>query len=116
MVKWWERFWGLVWMIGTVAIAYAAGRWMAANAAPLDLGSLRYGLIGAAALFGLLLGALTVSLIVIGLMSLLERGFARLGYNLRPAGLPPLEGAASATDPAAPAAPFGDSAQHEASA
>jgi hypothetical protein len=90
VVKWWERFWGLVWMVGTLAIAYVTARWMAANAAPLDLGSLRYGLIGTAGLFGLLLGALTVSLIVIGLMSLLERLLARAGYPLRPPDALPL--------------------------
>lgn len=116
MVKWWERFWGAVWMVGTVAIAYAAARWMAANAAPLDLGTLRYGLIATAGLFGLLLGALTVSLIVIGLMSGLERVAARLGYPLRDPNSPaPAHDAPDDTDTAA-ADSFADVVKNEATA
>lgn len=86
MVKWWDRFWGAVWSIGSLAIAYFTGRWFAHNAAPADLGGLRYGLIAFAALFGWLVGAFCLSMLVIGITSGLERGFAKLGHPfVRPA-------------------------------
>jgi hypothetical protein len=80
VVKWWDRFWGAVWSIGSLAIAYFTGRWFAHNAAPADLGGLRYGLIAFAALFGWLVGAFCLSMLVIGITSGLERGFAKLGH------------------------------------
>lgn len=84
LVKWWDRFWGAVWMVGSLLIAYLTGRWFAENAAPVDLGGLRYGLIVFSGLFGLLLGAFCLSLAVIGITSGIEYLFARAGYPLRP--------------------------------
>ena len=83
-IKWWDRFWGAVWMVGSVLVAYATGRWFADNASPADLGGLRYGLIGFSALFGLLVGAFCLSLLVIGITSGIEHLFARAGHPLRP--------------------------------
>ncbi|MGN6812261.1 MAG: hypothetical protein ACTHMP_15435 [Thermomicrobiales bacterium] len=80
MVKWWDRFWGAVWSVGSLAIAYFTGRWFAHNAAPADLGGLRYGLIVFATLFGWLVGAFCLSMVVIGITSGLERIFAKLGH------------------------------------
>ena len=84
LVKWWDRFWGAVWMVGSILIAYLTGRWFADNAAPLDLGGLRYGLIVFSGLFGLLVGAFCLSIVVIGITSGIEYLFARAGYPLRP--------------------------------
>jgi hypothetical protein len=84
VVKWWDRFWGAVWMVGSVWIAYSTGRWMAANSAPADLGGLRYGLIAFSSLFGLLVGAFCLSLAVIGITTGIEYLFARAGFPLRP--------------------------------
>jgi hypothetical protein len=84
VAKWWDRFWGAVWMIGSVLIAYLTGRWIAANSAPADLGSLRYGLIAFSSLFGLLVGAFCLSLAIIGVTSGVEYLLARWGYPLRP--------------------------------
>jgi hypothetical protein len=80
VVKWWDRFWGAVWSIGSLAIAYFTGRWFAHNAAPADLGGLRYGLIVFATLFGWLVGAFCLSMVVIGITSGLEKIFAKLGH------------------------------------
>jgi hypothetical protein len=86
VVKWWDRFWGAVWVIGSLAIAYFTGRWFAHNAAPVDLGGLRYGLIVFATLFGWLVGAFCLSMVVIGITSGLEKVFAKLGHPfVRPA-------------------------------
>ena len=84
MAKWWDRFWGAVWMVGSVLIAYLTGRWIAVNSAPADLGSLRYGLIAFSSLFGLLVGAFCLSIAVIGITSGIEYLLARWGYPLRP--------------------------------
>ena len=84
VVKWWDRFWGAVWMVGSVLIAYLTGRWFAANAAPADLGGLRYGLIASSGLFGLLVGAFCLSLAIIGITSGIEYLLARWGHPLRP--------------------------------
>ncbi len=84
MVKWWDRFWGAAWMVGSVLIAYLTGRWIAVNSAPADLGSLRYGLIAFSSLFGLLVGAFCLSLAIIGITSGIEYLLARWGYPLRP--------------------------------
>lgn len=85
MIKWWDRFWGAVWMVGSLLIAYRTARWFADNAAPADLGGLRYGLIAFSGLFGLLVGAFCLSLAVIGITSGIEYLFARAGHPLRPA-------------------------------
>lgn len=81
MVKWWDRFWGLVWIAGSIWIAYLTARWISdlERAAPADLGGLRYGLIGSAFIFGLLVGALLLSLLVIGFTTGLEWVAAKLG-------------------------------------
>jgi hypothetical protein len=84
VAKWWDRFWGAAWMVGSVLIAYLTGRWIAVNSAPADLGSLRYGLIAFSSLFGLLVGAFCLSLAVIGITSGIEYLLARWGYPLRP--------------------------------
>ena len=42
VVKWWDWFWGAVWIIGSALVAYLTARWFAINAAPADLGVLRY--------------------------------------------------------------------------
>lgn len=83
-IKWWDRFWGAVWMVGSAWVAYATGRWFADNASPADLGGLRYGLIAFSGLFGLLVGAFCLSLLVIGITSGIEYLFARAGHPLRP--------------------------------
>ncbi len=82
VVKWWDRFWGAVWIIGSLAVAYLTARWFATNAAPADLGGLRYGLIAFSGLFGLLVGALLLSIASIGIMSGVEALLARAGYPL----------------------------------
>lgn len=84
VAKWWDRFWGAVWVVGSVLIAYATGRWMAANSAPADLGSLRYPLIAVSSLFGLLVGSFCLSLAVIGVTTGIEYLLARAGFPLRP--------------------------------
>ena len=83
MVKWWDRLWGAVWMIGSVVVAYLTARWFAAHAAPADLGGLRYGLIVFAGLFGLLVGAFLLSVATIGITSGIEALFARAGHPFR---------------------------------
>jgi hypothetical protein len=90
VVKWWDRFWGAVWMVGSVAAAYLTGRWFAENAAPADLGGLRYGLIVFSGLFGLLVGAFVLSIAVIGITTGVEWLFARAGHPLRPPAPSPL--------------------------
>jgi hypothetical protein len=107
VVKWWDRFWGAAWMVGSAAIAYATGRWMAANAAPEALGGLRYGLIAFTGLFGLLVGAFCLSVAIIGITTGIEYLLARWGYPLRPP-QPTLlaitsEDSATEATPAAPA-------------
>lgn len=82
LVTWWDRFWGAVWLLGSVWIAYLTARWFAEHATPSDLGALRWGLIAFAALFGLLIGMFGLSLAVIGIMSGLEKLLARLGRPL----------------------------------
>jgi hypothetical protein len=84
VAKWWDRFWGAVWMVGSALSAYLTGRWFAANAAPADLGGLRYGLIVFSGLFGLLVGAFCLSLAVIGITTGIEYLLARAGFPLRP--------------------------------
>ena len=106
MVKWWDRFWGAVWMIGSVATAYLTARWFAINASPADLGGLRYGLIAFSGLFGLLVGAFLLSIATIGIMGGIEALLARAGRPVRrqpPAdkeagvvGRGPVEGASAA--------------------
>ncbi len=105
MVKWWDRFWGAVWMLGSVWIAYQTARWFSdmERAAPAELGGLRYGLIAFAFLFGLLVGAFLLSIVVLGLTAGGEWLLARLG---RPLPRPAREGAAARPAGApAPAAP-----------
>lgn len=80
VVKWWDRFWGALWAIGSAYIAFKTARWFATNASPADLGPLRYGLIGFAFLFGLLLGMAVLSLLTIGIMVALERLASALGH------------------------------------
>lgn len=84
MVKWWDRFWGAVWMLGSLGTAYLTGRWFADHAAPADLGGLRYGLIAFSGLFGLLVGAFLLSIAVIGVTTGIEWLLARAGFPLRP--------------------------------
>jgi hypothetical protein len=96
VVKWWDWFWGAVWMVGSVAVAYLTARWFAENASPADLGGLRYGLIAFSGLFGLLVGAFVLSLTVIGITSGVEWLLARAGHPLRPPASSPL---AIAPDP-----------------
>lgn len=98
MVKWWDRLWGAVWIVGSIAAAYLTGRWFAQHAAPADLGALRYGLVAFSALFGLLVGALLLSIAVIGVTSGIEWLLKRAGYPLRPE---PIADPARADDPAA---------------
>ena len=83
MIKWWDRFWGAVWMVGSLVVAYLTARWFATNAAPADLGGLRYGLIAFSGLFGLLVGALLLSIASIGIMSGVEALLARTGHPVR---------------------------------
>ena len=83
MIKWWDRFWGAVWMLGSLVVAYLTARWFATNAAPADLGGLRYGLIAFAGLFGLLVGALLLSIASIGIMTGVEALLARAGHPVR---------------------------------
>lgn len=80
MVKWWDRFWGALWALGSAYIAFETARWFATNASPADLGPLRYGLIVFAFLFGLLLGMAVLSLLTIGIMVVLERLAGALGH------------------------------------
>jgi hypothetical protein len=95
VVKWWDRFWSAVWMIGSAVCAYVAGRWVAVNASPADLGGLRYGLIAFSGLFGLLVGAFCLSIAVIAVTTGLEWLFAKAGHPFhrpapeRPEMLPP---------------------------
>lgn len=83
MVKWWDRFWGAVWIVGSGVIAYLTARWFATNASPSDLGGLRYGLIAFSGLFGLLVGAFLLSLAIIGIMGGIEALLARAGRPVR---------------------------------
>lgn len=83
MVKWWDRFWGAVWIIGSVATAYLTARWFAINASPADLGGLRYGLIAFSGLFGLLIGAFILSIATVGIMGGVEALLARAGRPVR---------------------------------
>ena len=86
MVRWWDRFWGAVWVVGSAWIGYETARWFALNATPSDLGPLRYALVAFAFIFGLLLGMVGLSLAIIGATVGLERLFATLGHPLqRPA-------------------------------
>ena len=91
-VRWWDRLWGAVWVLGSLWVAYQTARWFALNASPADLGPLRYALVAFAFVFGLLVGMALLSLAIIGVTVGLERLFARLGFPLRrpdrPAGLP----------------------------
>lgn len=108
MVAWWDRFWGAVWMVGSLLVAYLTARWFATNAAPADLGGLRYGLIVFSGLFGLLVGAFCLSLAVIGVTSGIEYLLARAGHPLRPAQATaetPIVAIVDAPDPAAGAEP-----------
>src|SRR4051812_19297263 len=105
VVKWWDRFWGAVWMVGSAAAAYLTGRWFAENAAPADLGGLRYGLIVFSGLFGLLVGAFVLSLAVIGITSGVEWLLARAGHPLRPLAASPLAIAPDAPAPVEAATP-----------
>lgn len=101
MVKWWDRFWGAVWIVGSFWIAYQSALWFnnMERAAPADLGGLRYGLIGSAFIFGLLVGALLLSIAVIGVTIGFEWLFSKLGMPLRrPASKP----AVAPTDEPAP--------------
>jgi hypothetical protein len=88
VIKWWDWFWGAVWMIGSAFTAYLTGRWFAHNASPADLGALRYGLIAFSGLFGLLVGAFCLSIAIIGITTGIEWIFARLGYPMRPPAAP----------------------------
>ena len=93
-VRWWDRLWGAVWVLGSLWVAYQTARWFALNASPADLGPLRYALVAFAFVFGLLVGMALLSLAIIGVTVGLERLFARLGFPLRrpdrPAGSPEL--------------------------
>ena len=82
-VKWWDRFWGAVWVLGSLWVAYQTARWFALNASPADLGPLRYALVAFAFVFGLLIGMALLSLAIIGVTVGLERLFARLGLVVR---------------------------------
>jgi hypothetical protein len=82
LVIWWDRFWGAVWLFGSIWVAYLTARWFAEHATPSDLGALRWGLIAFAAIFGLLIGMFGLSLAVIGITSGLEKLLARLGWPL----------------------------------
>lgn len=102
MAKWWDRFWGAVWTIGSVVVAYGTARWFALHASPSNLGALRYPLLVFAFLFGLLVGMAALSAVIIGVTMGLERLFAALGLPLRQ--LQPLhpgkpDGAAPAEQP-----------------
>ena len=110
-VRWWDRLWGAVWVLGSLWAAYQTARWFALNAAPADLGPLRYALVAFAFLFGLLIGMALLSLAIIGVTVGLERLFARLGHPMRrpeqPAGVPasgelPAQPASSSGRPEAP--------------
>ena len=105
MVRWGDRFWGAAWMVGSAAVAYLTARWFAENAAPADLGGLRYGLIVFSGLFGLLVGAFVLSIAVIGITTGVEWLLARAGHPLRPPAASPIAIAPEAPEPeAAPAA------------
>ena len=84
MVKWWDRLWGAVWVVGSAWIAYRVAAWFAAQAAPADLGVVRYGLIALAFFFGLLTGQFGLSVAIIAVTAGVERLCARLGRPLRP--------------------------------
>lgn len=83
MVKWWDRGWGALWVVGSAIIAFKTARWFAVNASPADLGPLRYGLIVFAFLFGMLVGMAVLSLAIIGVMVAFERLFAAIGRPLK---------------------------------
>lgn len=83
MAKWWDRFWGAVWTIGSVVVAYETARWFSLHASPSNLGALRYPLLVFAFLFGLLVGMAALSAVIIGVTMGLERLFAALGLPLR---------------------------------
>ncbi|HEX5505889.1 MAG TPA: hypothetical protein VFW96_24945 [Thermomicrobiales bacterium] len=83
MAKWWDRFWGAVWTIGSFVVAYETARWFALHASPPYLGALRYPLLVFAFLFGLLVGMAVLSAVIIGVTMGLERLFAALGLPLR---------------------------------
>lgn len=83
MVKWWDRFWGAVWIGGSLAIAYLTARWLAVDVELPDYGPWRYVLVAFAFLFGLLLGMFGLSVAVIAITTALERLLARLGRPLR---------------------------------
>ena len=102
-VKWWDRFWGAVWVLGSAGVAYWTARWFALNAARPGLGPLRYGLVAFAFLFGLLVGMALLSLAIIGLTVVLERLFARLGVPVVRPGRPAAQ--AEVARPAAVEAP-----------
>ncbi len=104
MVKWWDWFWGAVWMIGSALTAYLTARWFAINAAPADLGVLRYGLVAFSGLFGLLIGAFCLSIAIIGITSGIEWLLARWGFPLRPP-LTPTDAAEAPVDGLAPPSP-----------
>ncbi|HET8632158.1 MAG TPA: hypothetical protein VFL91_32430 [Thermomicrobiales bacterium] len=83
VAKWWDRFWGAVWTIGSLFAAFKTAQWFAHNAAPSDLGALRYPLLVFAFLFGLLVAMAILSAVIIGVTIGLERLFAALGLPLR---------------------------------
>lgn len=84
LARWWDRFWGGLWVAGSLWIAYQTARWFAANASPAALGPLRYGLIVFAFLFGLLVGMAVLSLAIIAVTVALEWLLSKLGHPLRP--------------------------------
>jgi hypothetical protein len=83
VAKWWDRFWGAVWTIGSFFAAFKTAQWFAHNAAPSNLGALRYPLLVFAFLFGLLVAMAILSAVIIGVTIGLERLFAALGLPLR---------------------------------
>jgi hypothetical protein len=100
VVKWWDRFWGAVWVAGSAWIGYETARWFALNATPADLGPLRYALVAFAFIFGLLLGMAGLSLAIIGATVGLERLSAALGHPLqRPAPSAPAQAPSADTTP-----------------
>ena len=102
VVKWWDRFWGVVWFVGSVWIGYLAARYVLLNATPAYLGAFgRYTLIAFAFLTAMLIGMAILSLAVMGVTIGLERLFVRLGRPLRrpaPAPAPPAAGRTSGSD------------------
>ncbi len=100
MVKWWDRFWGAVWFVGSVAIAYLATRYVIHNATPAYLGVAgRYTLVAFAFLTAMLIGMAVLSLVVLGAITGFERLFARLGRPLRrPVPSPPDAGPPAGSD------------------